>query len=550
VNTVQGVGLEQGVQNFVPDLIARYRFFRFEGTREYDKELEEARARQDLRQLSWEDFKAHARKLREKFREREVTARGADRFTSWKAGPAFADAYETWLREQVARELFEPDRAKLIREKEEELVNALGEEWVADEKKRSDYLPRLERRIVDGLVANLADDKRTTYAARYEAAKIRELGEQAVTALAGTEEWEQAFTAYYKGQRGGGLHDYPYEEFLALERAPSKEAFLAVLGDESAQKFGEEALREKVRKDTLATFATEARTQLEEAKIFDRINEIITAIASQLFVWLQSAVSHTFTFLFHLILSIFLSFIIVIDIRRLERGVALLEHSRVQRLYREIVPGLASFGNLMGKAFQAQALIAVVNTGLTMLALVALGVGNRAFLCSIVFVSSFIPVAGSFISTVPIALVALQMEGGGIMLALKLIGMILTIHFLEGMVFNPKILGDMLHLHPLLVLIILTVGGHFFGVWGLLLGVPVCVYVIRNLILRGVDPRVMARLAPKVALAEATAGGPVPPAHGGAARSASARDRGGVEDELAEVEAVAHEDGPRGTDRS
>jgi predicted PurR-regulated permease PerM len=42
----------------------------------------------------------------------------------------------------------------------------------------------------------------------------------------------------------------------------------------------------------------------------------------------------------------------------------------------------------------------------------------------------------------------------------------------------------MLHLHPVLVLTILAVCEHFFGVWGLLLGVPVVVYVIRFVILQ------------------------------------------------------------------
>ena len=46
-----------------------------------------------------------------------------------------------------------------------------------------------------------------------------------------------------------------------------------------------------------------------------------------------------------------------------------------------------------------------------------------------------------------------------------------------------EILGEMLHLHPVLVLGILVVGEHFFHVWGLLLGVPIMVYIIHYVIL-------------------------------------------------------------------
>ena len=75
------------------------------------------------------------------------------------------------------------------------------------------------------------------------------------------------------------------------------------------------------------------------------------------------------------------------------------------------------------------------------------------------------------------------------MLALEMVGCVLIIHFIETTLLNPKIMGDMLKLHPLLVLVILVVGEHFFGVWGLLLGVPVCVYIFRFVILR--DPKGM-----------------------------------------------------------
>ena len=112
-----------------------------------------------------------------------------------------------------------------------------------------------------------------------------------------------------------------------------------------------------------------------------------------------------------------------------------------------------------------------------------LGVPHRTFLCSIVFICSFIPVVGVVISSIPIAVVCLQLPGG-LVLALEMVGCILIIHFIETTLLNPKIMGDMLKVHPLLVLVILLVGEHFFGVWGLLLGVPVSVYIFRFVILR------------------------------------------------------------------
>lgn len=52
------------------------------------------------------------------------------------------------------------------------------------------------------------------------------------------------------------------------------------------------------------------------------------------------------------------------------------------------------------------------------------------------------------------------------------------------MVLSPRIVGRFLHLHPVLVLAVLVLGEHLFGIWGLLLGVPVAVYAIHAGVLR------------------------------------------------------------------
>ena len=44
---------------------------------------------------------------------------------------------------------------------------------------------------------------------------------------------------------------------------------------------------------------------------------------------------------------------------------------------------------------------------------------------------------------------------------------------LEGFVITPKIMGDKVGLHPLVVMLALLVGGNLFGVWGMLLAIPV-----------------------------------------------------------------------------
>jgi predicted PurR-regulated permease PerM len=197
---------------------------------------------------------------------------------------------------------------------------------------------------------------------------------------------------------------------------------------------------------------------------------------------LTTVATKIFTYSMHFLISIIFSFMIVIGIPRFGKAVQSLEESRLSEFYREITPSIVSFGRSMGMAFQGQAVIALVNTALTLVGLVILGIPNPIALSVIVFVCSFIPVLGVFISSAPIALVALQ--GGGILLAFESLVMITIIHVIEAYILNPRILGSVMKMHPLMVLVILFAGEHFFGIWGLLIAVPLVHYLFNHVILK------------------------------------------------------------------
>jgi len=180
------------------------------------------------------------------------------------------------------------------------------------------------------------------------------------------------------------------------------------------------------------------------------------------------------------LLALLFSYLILIDLQRIKRGIAQLKSSRVGDFYDEAAQPIARFGMLVGRAIEAQAWIACVNTVLTLIGLLLLDIPLVAMLSMIVFVCSFIPVLGVFLSTTPIVLVALNT--GGPMLSLAAIGMVVVIHLFEAYLLNPIIYGRHLRLNPVLTLIILYVGYHGFGLWGMLLGVPVARYFIHDVL--------------------------------------------------------------------
>lgn len=180
------------------------------------------------------------------------------------------------------------------------------------------------------------------------------------------------------------------------------------------------------------------------------------------------------------LLALLFSFLILIDLGRIKRGIAQLKSSRIGDFYDEAAQPIVRFGVLVGRAIEAQAVIACVNTVLTLVGLLLLDIPLVAMLSVIVFVSSFVPVLGVFISTTPIVLVALN--AGGPPLSLAAIGMVVVIHALEAYLLNPMIYGRHLRLNPVLTLIILYVAYHAFGLWGMLLGVPVARYFIHDVL--------------------------------------------------------------------
>ncbi|NLX19645.1 MAG: AI-2E family transporter [Desulfobulbus sp.] len=181
------------------------------------------------------------------------------------------------------------------------------------------------------------------------------------------------------------------------------------------------------------------------------------------------------------LLSLLFSFLIVLDLANLGTSVHSLESTKLRFIYQSVAPNIRNFSLVLGKALEAQLIIAIINSILTAVGISLLGLGEHlAFLSMIVFFCSFFPVIGVFISSIPICLIALQTQGLQTMLLAVML--ITIIHLIEGYILNPRIYGSYMRINSVIILFILTIGGKLFGVWGLLLGVPVCTYVFGHAI--------------------------------------------------------------------
>jgi predicted PurR-regulated permease PerM len=181
------------------------------------------------------------------------------------------------------------------------------------------------------------------------------------------------------------------------------------------------------------------------------------------------------------LLSLLFSFLIVLDLTKLGASVRELESTKLWFIYHSVADDIREFSQVLGKALEAQLIIAIINSFLTALGISLLGLGQHvAFLSVIVFFCSFFPVIGVFISSIPICLIALQSDG----LQTMFLGVLLIaiIHLIEGYILNPRIYGSYMRINSVIILIILTIGGKLFSFWGLILGVPVCTYIFGHAI--------------------------------------------------------------------
>lgn len=178
-------------------------------------------------------------------------------------------------------------------------------------------------------------------------------------------------------------------------------------------------------------------------------------------------------------LAMLFSFLIMLDLPELSRGVRRLRFTRLAESYRETADSIILFAKVVGENFRAQLIISAINTVLTALGLYFLGIKAIVLLCTIVFMCGLIPVLGMWISSAPIVLMAIN--SGGMELGLWALMMIFAIHILEAYVLNPRIVSSVMHINPVMTLIILYIAHSMIGLWGMLLGVPVSVYIYRKI---------------------------------------------------------------------
>src|SRR5690625_284309 len=159
--------------------------------------------------------------------------------------------------------------------------------------------------------------------------------------------------------------------------------------------------------------------------------------------------------------------------------------SKIAPFHREIEYFGSKFSRTFGKVIEAQFIIALINTFLTVIILLVLGFPQIFGLAIMIFFLGLIPVAGVIISLVPLTLIAFTI--GGFLKVLYMFIAIMVIHAIEAYILNPKLMSSKTDLPIFYTFIVLIFSQNFFGVWGLIIGIPVFVFLLEILDVTNAD---------------------------------------------------------------
>ena len=119
--------------------------------------------------------------------------------------------------------------------------------------------------------------------------------------------------------------------------------------------------------------------------------------------------------------------------------------------------------------------IAII-TMITMAAVIILGFTIGLF--------NLIPYIGAIVAVTICIIITLITGGIGKAIAMAIV--VIILQQVDANIINPRILGSSLEISPLLVIFAVTIGGAYFGIIGMFLGVPIAV-VIKEIVCDFVD---------------------------------------------------------------
>ncbi len=130
----------------------------------------------------------------------------------------------------------------------------------------------------------------------------------------------------------------------------------------------------------------------------------------------------------------------------------------------------ADIDKSLGSYIRGQLLICAILAGLASLVLWAIGMKYPLLLGIVIGITDIIPYFGPILGTIPTLIVATTISTN---MVIKTGVALAILQFVESNILSPYIVGKSLHMHPVVIMFALLIGGEIGGIAGLILAVPV-----------------------------------------------------------------------------
>ncbi len=203
---------------------------------------------------------------------------------------------------------------------------------------------------------------------------------------------------------------------------------------------------------------------LQQVNIYEKLQALLASVGNQIFNLLLNAVS----LITNLVIIPFIMFFLIKDGREIKKRVI----SLVPNRYFEFSLNLIYKMDLqLGNYLRGQFLDALTIGILSILALWMLDVNYFVLIGAFAGLANLIPYVGPIAGAIPAIVVSIMQVGSfdqipWIVLAFAII------QLLDNVLVQPLVVAKTVNLHPLIVLLVVIIGGNFFGILGMLLAVP------------------------------------------------------------------------------
>ena len=205
-------------------------------------------------------------------------------------------------------------------------------------------------------------------------------------------------------------------------------------------------------------------------KLKDNINSIAINMGSKVFPYLYSTFTSTFVIAYDIFFGLVISIYLTWEKDSLVRGFHRLVKAFVPKKYAEKTwEKLLKCNHIFNGFLVGKAIDSLIIGLITFCAMAILNFPYPVLLSVIVCITNMIPYFGPFIGAIPGCAIYLFIDPT---LALWFAILILVVQQFDGWILGPWILGDQTGIKPLTVILGITVGGAYFGVMGMFLGVP------------------------------------------------------------------------------